>query len=100
MVIIDNKDDNDSKNNSDIKKDTLTTDNNKTERYEIDKRELTFPIEGLKNARIVKEGADISEGKLNDVLINPTATDKEQQTKTPEQIKADELDRLIMMIPI
>ena len=89
MVVIDNKEDNDSKNNPDIKKDT-SVENNKPERYEIDKRELTFPIEGLKNARIVKEGADIADGKLNDVLINPTA----EQPKTPEQIKAEELERL------
>jgi hypothetical protein len=94
MVKIDNKDDNDSKNNPDIKKDIIpeTNDNNnnndKTERYTIDKNELTFPIEGLKNAKIINAASDIPSGSTEATLVN------QPKPKTPEEIKAEEMERL------
>lgn len=94
MVEINNNDPN-SKDNSDIK-----PTENKTERYQIDKKELTFPIEGMKNARIVREQElsqqpDISDGKLNDNLINKDAEQAKFEAEQEEKRKEKErLDRL------
>jgi hypothetical protein len=90
MVVIDNKKDNDSdnKDNPDITKDNKEV----VSRYTIDPKEMPFPIEGLKNARVVKEG---EEDDPNPTMkeIEKDAELTKQVTKTPEQIKAEELER-------
>lgn len=87
MVKIDNKipdPDNDSnKDNVDSNKDNTNEEQQqptKTTRYEVDPKELTFGLDGIKNAKIV-------DGNV------PNAT-TEPKKLTPEQIKAKELERL------
>ena len=88
MVVIDNKEDNDSK-NSNINKEGGEQ-NNKTERYTIDKRELTFPIDGLKNAKVVDSATEIPDGQTEVNYLKGKQA-QIQQPKTPEQLKAEDL---------
>lgn len=86
MVKIDNKipdQDNDSNNNND-------TDSEETKRYKINPDELTFPIDGMKNARVVKDSDDIPEGNteastLRNASKGGTQQGKEQDNKKEQQ---------------
>src|SRR5688500_9243257 len=106
MVKIDNKipdQDNDSDNNND------TDSHNETKRYQIDPKELTFPIDGMKNARVVKDSDDIPEGNSEASTLrnaskssqqkggdsNSSTSNKEQsEPKDPRIVEYERLQRL------
>jgi hypothetical protein len=100
MVKIDNKEDNDPSTNPNNNPNN-NHNNDKTERYTIDKNELTFPIDGLKNAKIVNESSEAARQSSHDIPSGNTEAqfvNKNNQVvptkKTPEQLKAEQLERM------
>jgi hypothetical protein len=80
MVQIDNKkpaEDNDSNTQNDTEQ---------TKKYQIDPKELTFPVDGMKNARVVNDSKDIPEGSTEQSYLR-NASNSRQQTQQQQQNK-------------
>jgi hypothetical protein len=102
MVQIDNKkpaSDNDSNYEND--------NNGETKRYQIDPKELTFPVDGIKNARVVNDSKDIPEGGTEQSYLRNASNsrqqiqqqqqtkDKKEEPRDPRIIEYERLQRLV-----
>jgi len=81
MVQIDNKKPNtDNDSNPD-------NNNEQTKRYQVDPNELTFPIDGIKNAKVVNDSKDIPEGNTEQSYLRNASNSRQQTTQQQQQHK-------------
>ncbi len=99
MVKIDNKipsDDNDSNTDN-------NTNSEEVKRYQVDQRDLTFPIDGMKNAKVVNDSNDIPEGHTEQSYLRNASNKstaiaagkaEQEAAKDPRIIEYERLQRL------
>lgn len=96
MVKIDNKIPTDQQDNASDSQTDKQSESEKTERYQIDQRELTFPIEGMKHGKVINTNSVESEG--HSVTHNKQqltqAEQKQEKEKDPRIIAYEKLERL------
>lgn len=82
MVQVNNKTP-DKDNDSNIDNDSNTEE---TKRYQVDPKDVTFPMEGMKNARVVNDSNDIPEGNTEQsYLRNASKSGQQQQSQQKKQ---------------
>lgn len=93
MVKIDNKI-TDKDNDSNIDNDSNTEE---TKRYQVDPKEVTFPMEGMKNARVVNDSNDIPEGNTEQsYLRNASKSGQSQQSQQQQKNQEEPRDPRII----
>lgn len=85
MVQIDNK-----KPDNDNDSNTRNDNEQETKQYKIDPKELTFPVDGMKNARVVNDSKDIPEGSTEQSYLRNASNSRQQTQQQNKETKEED----------